>query len=163
MELLRRLADHAINRHHASAAQAERPYLALFEAVAAAQAALLARWMLIGFVHGVMNTDNMTISGETIDYGPCAFVDAYDPATVYSSIDHGGRYAFGNQPGIAEWNLARLAETLLPLIDDDQDKAVELAVESLKASPRSTRTPGSSVCRPSWGCPKAWTTCSSPN
>ncbi|MCE0538174.1 YdiU family protein [Kineosporia rhizophila] len=132
VELLRRLADHAINRHHASAAQAERPYLALFEAVAAAQAALLARWMLIGFVHGVMNTDNMTISGETIDYGPCAFVDAYDPATVYSSIDHGGRYAFGNQPGIAEWNLARLAETLLPLIDDDQDKAVELAVESLK-------------------------------
>jgi uncharacterized protein YdiU (UPF0061 family) len=130
-ELLRRLADHAINRHHAEAAQADRPYLALFEAVLAAQAGLVARWMLVGFVHGVMNTDNMTISGETIDYGPCAFLDTYDPATVYSSIDHGGRYAYGNQPAIAEWNLARLAETLLPLIDDDQEKAVELAVQSL--------------------------------
>jgi uncharacterized protein YdiU (UPF0061 family) len=131
-ELLRRLADHAISRHHAEAAQAERPYLALFEAVLAAQADLVARWMLAGFVHGVMNTDNMTISGETIDYGPCAFLDTYDPATVYSSIDHGGRYAYGNQPVIAEWNLARLAETLLPLIDDDQEKAVELAMQSLR-------------------------------
>jgi uncharacterized protein YdiU (UPF0061 family) len=130
-ELLGRLADHAISRHYPGAAQADRPYLALFEAVVAAQAALVARWMLVGFVHGVMNTDNMTISGETIDYGPCAFLDAYDPTTVYSSIDHGGRYAYGNQPGIAEWNLARLAETLLPLIDDDQEKAVELAVQSL--------------------------------
>ena len=92
------------------------PYLALFEAVVAAQASLVARWMLVGFVHGVMNTDNMTISGETIDYGPCAFMDAFDPATVYSSIDHGGRYAYGNQPVVAEWNLARLAEALLPLL-----------------------------------------------
>jgi uncharacterized protein YdiU (UPF0061 family) len=130
-ELLRRLGDHAISRHHAAAAQAERPYLALFEAVLAAQAVLVARWMLVGFVHGVMNTDNMTISGETIDYGPCAFLDTYDPATVYSSIDHGGRYAYGNQPAIAEWNLARLAETLLPLIDDDQETAIELATQSL--------------------------------
>jgi protein adenylyltransferase len=129
--LLRRLADHAIARHHPAAAGAERPYLALFEAVVAAQASLVARWMLVGFVHGVMNTDNMTISGETIDYGPCAFLDAFDPATVYSSIDHGGRYAYGNQPAAAEWNLARLAESLLPLIDDDQDRAVEEAVAAL--------------------------------
>jgi uncharacterized protein YdiU (UPF0061 family) len=131
VDLLRRLADHAITRHHPGAAEAERPYLALFEAVVAAQASLVARWMLVGFVHGVMNTDNMTVSGETIDYGPCAFLDAFDPATVYSSIDHGGRYAYGNQPVVAEWNLARLAEALLPLIDDDQERAVALAVESL--------------------------------
>ncbi|WP_327011815.1 protein adenylyltransferase SelO family protein [Dactylosporangium sp. NBC_01737] len=130
-DLLRRLADHAIARHHPAAAGAERPYLALFEAVAAAQASLVAQWMLAGFVHGVMNTDNMTISGETIDYGPCAFMDAFDPATVYSSIDHSGRYAYGNQPVVAEWNLARLAETLLPLIDGDQERAVELATASL--------------------------------
>jgi uncharacterized protein YdiU (UPF0061 family) len=131
IELLRRLADHAITRHHADAAEAARPYLALFEAVVAAQASLVARWMLVGFVHGVMNTDNMTISGETIDYGPCAFMDAFDPATVYSSIDEGGRYAYRNQPLVAEWNLARLAEALLPLVDDDQERAVGLAVESL--------------------------------
>ena len=131
VDLLRRLADHAIARHHPRAAGAEQPYLALFEAVVAAQASLVARWMLVGFVHGVMNTDNMTISGETIDYGPCAFLDAFDPATVYSSIDDGGRYAYGNQPLVAEWNLARLAEALLPLIDDDQEQAVALAVESL--------------------------------
>ena len=102
-DLLRRLADHAIDRHHRAAAEAERPYLALFEAVVAAQASLVARWMLVGFVHGVMNTDNMTISGETIDYGPCAFVEAFDPAAVYSSIDHGGRYAYGNQPAMPGW------------------------------------------------------------
>jgi serine/tyrosine/threonine adenylyltransferase len=131
VDLLRRLADHAIARHHADAGEAERPYLALFEAVVTAQASLVARWMLVGFVHGVMNTDNMTISGETIDYGPCAFMEAFDPATVYSSIDHGGRYAYGNQPIVAEWNLARLAEALLPLIDDDHERAVELAVASL--------------------------------
>jgi uncharacterized protein YdiU (UPF0061 family) len=130
-DLLRRLADHAIDRHHRTAATAERPYLALFEAVVAAQAELIARWMLVGFVHGVMNTDNMTISGETIDYGPCAFLDVFDPATVFSSIDHGGRYAYGNQPAVAEWNLARLAEALLPLIDADQDRAIALAVEAL--------------------------------
>jgi protein adenylyltransferase len=125
--LLRRLADHAIARHHPSAAQADRPYLALFEAVVAVQASLIARWMLIGFVHGVMNTDNMTISGETIDYGPCAFMEAYDPETVFSSIDFWGRYAYGNQPQIAGWNLARFAETLLPLLSDDVEEAVALA------------------------------------
>ncbi|MBB4760674.1 YdiU family protein [Amorphoplanes digitatis] len=130
-DLLRRLADHAIDRHHPAAAQAERPYLALFEAVVAAQAALVARWMLVGFVHGVMNTDNMTISGETIDYGPCAFMEAHDPAAVFSSIDNGGRYAYGNQPVVAQWNLARLAESLLPLIHDDEERAVALAMESL--------------------------------
>jgi uncharacterized protein YdiU (UPF0061 family) len=131
VDLLRRLADHAISRHHPAAAEAERPYLALFDAVVTAQASLVARWMLVGFVHGVMNTDNMTISGETIDYGPCAFMEAFDPATVYSSIDLGGRYAYGNQPAVAEWNLARLAEALLPLLDEDQDRAIALAVESL--------------------------------
>ncbi|MCZ2860519.1 protein adenylyltransferase SelO [Blastococcus sp. VKM Ac-2987] len=129
--LLRRLADHAIDRHHPAAAATEQPYLALFDAVVSAQASLVARWMLVGFVHGVMNTDNTTISGETIDYGPCAFLDAYDPATVYSSIDSGGRYAYGNQPAVAQWNLARLAEALLPLLADDEEQAVALAVESL--------------------------------
>ncbi|MBB3675140.1 protein adenylyltransferase SelO [Modestobacter versicolor] len=131
LDLLRRLTDVAIARHHPAAADAERPALALFEAVVAAQASLVARWMLVGFVHGVMNTDNSTISGETIDYGPCAFLDAFDPATVYSSIDTGGRYAYGNQPVVAEWNLARLAEALLPLVDEDQEQAIARAVESL--------------------------------
>lgn len=131
LDLLRRLADHAIARHHPAAATAELPYLALFEAVVAAQASLVAQWMLVGFVHGVLNTDNVTISGESIDYGPCAFMEAYDPATVFSSIDDGGRYAYGNQPAVTAWNLARLAEALLPLIDDDQDTAVALAVQSL--------------------------------
>src|SRR5688500_1550899 len=130
-DLVRRLADYAITRHYPAAAEAENPYLALFQAVAAAQASLVARWMLVGFVHGVMNTDNMTISGETIDYGPCAFMDAFDPATVYSSIDETGRYAYGNQPLVAEWNLARLAEALLPLLHEDQEQAVALAQESL--------------------------------
>ena len=129
-DLLRRLADHAIARHHPGAAEAERPYLALFEAVVAVQASLIARWMLIGFVHGVMNTDNMTISGETIDYGPCAFMEAYDPDTVFSSIDFWGRYAYGNQPVVAGWNLARFAEALLPLISNDIDEALALAEES---------------------------------
>ncbi|MBV9319838.1 MAG: YdiU family protein, partial [Mycobacterium sp.] len=128
--LLRRLADHAIARHHPSAADAERPYLVLFEAVAAVQASLVAQWMLIGFVHGVMNTDNMTISGETIDYGPCAFMEAYDPDTVFSSIDFWGRYAYGNQPVIAGWNLARFAEALLPLISDNGEEAIALAENS---------------------------------
>jgi len=131
LDLLRRLADHAISRHHPAAAQAPHRYLALFEAVVAAQASLVARWMLVGFVHGVMNTDNMTISGETIDYGPCAFLDAFDPATVFSSIDLAGRYAYGNQPLAAEWNLARLAEALLPLLADDEEQAVGLAVQAL--------------------------------
>jgi serine/tyrosine/threonine adenylyltransferase len=130
LELLRRLADHAIARHHPGATEAERPYLALFEAVVGVQASLMAHWMLIGFVHGVMNTDNMTISGETIDYGPCAFMEAYDPDTVFSSIDFWGRYAYGNQPAVAGWNLARFAETLLPLLSDNTEEAVALAEES---------------------------------
>ncbi|MDQ0768939.1 uncharacterized protein YdiU (UPF0061 family) [Pseudarthrobacter defluvii] len=130
-ELLKRLADHAISRHYPQAADADNPYLALFASVVSAQAELVARWMLVGFVHGVMNTDNMTISGETIDYGPCAFMDAFNPAAVYSSIDVSGRYAYANQPVLAEWNLARLAEAMLPLIHEDQEKAVEPAVEVL--------------------------------
>jgi uncharacterized protein YdiU (UPF0061 family) len=133
--LVRRLAAHAIARHHPDAAQAKNPYLAFYESVAAAQAALVARWMLVGFIHGVMNTDNMAISGETIDYGPCAFMDAYDTGTVFSSIDHMGRYAYGNQPAIAQWNLARLAETLLPLIDPDTQTAIEKATGVLGTFP----------------------------
>ena len=131
LDLVQRLADHAIARHYPEAATAENPYRALFEAVVAAQASLVARWMLVGFVHGVMNTDNVTISGETIDYGPCAFLETYDPATVFSSIDHGGRYAYANQPLVTEWNLARFAETLLPLFAEEQQAAIDLAVESL--------------------------------
>jgi uncharacterized protein YdiU (UPF0061 family) len=131
MELLRRLADHAIARHYPTVAEADNPHLALFKEVVSAQASLVAQWMLVGFVHGVMNTDNMTISGETIDYGPCAFMDAFNPAAVYSSIDVGGRYAYANQPVLAEWNLARLAEAMLPLIHEDQERAVAPAVEAL--------------------------------
>jgi uncharacterized protein YdiU (UPF0061 family) len=137
--LLRRLADHAIARHQPSAAETERPALALLEGVAEAQASLVAQWMLVGFVHGVLNTDNTTISGETIDYGPCAFMDAFDPATVFSSIDHAGRYAYGQQPAIVQWNLARLAEALLPLIDDDVDSAVEPATAVVHAFPERYR------------------------
>jgi uncharacterized protein YdiU (UPF0061 family) len=128
---VRLLADHAIARHYPDAAAAENPYRALLEAVVARQADLVAQWLLIGFIHGVMNTDNTSIAGETIDYGPCAFMDAYDPATVFSSIDHGGRYAYGNQPRIAQWNLARLAETLLPLLAEDEDQAMAAAQETL--------------------------------
>lgn len=131
VQLLRRLADHAITRHHPRAAESDQPYRALLEAVIAAQASLVAQWMLVGFIHGVMNTDNMTISGETIDYGPCAFIDAYDPATVFSSIDFWGRYAYGNQPAIAEWNLGAFGEALLPLLAEDREQAVAVAVESL--------------------------------
>lgn len=134
-ELVRRLADHVIARHHPAAAEADNPYLALLESVLDAQASLIARWMQVGFIHGVMNTDNMTISGETIDYGPCAFMDAFDPDTVFSSIDHGGRYAYGNQPAIAGWNLTRFAETLLPLLDEDQDTAVGMATELVRSFP----------------------------
>ncbi|WP_199178122.1 protein adenylyltransferase SelO [Mycobacterium hubeiense] len=151
VELVRRLADHAIARHHPAAAEADNPYLALFDAVIAAQAALVARWMLVGFVHGVMNTDNMTISGETIDYGPCAFMEAYEPATVFSSIDSWGRYAYGNQPPVAEWNLARFAETLLPLFADDQEAAVALAMESLSVFRRRYDTAWSAGMRAKLG------------
>jgi len=133
--LVRRLADHAIARHHPHAVEAENPYLAFLQAVVDAQASLVARWMLVGFIHGVMNTDNMTISGETIDYGPCAFMDAFDPATVFSSIDHGGRYAYANQPPIAQWNLARLAETLLPLLHAETAMAIAAATDVLQSFP----------------------------
>jgi uncharacterized protein YdiU (UPF0061 family) len=130
-QAVRRLADHVILRHYPAAREAANPYLALLEAVIGRQAALIARWMQVGFIHGVMNTDNMAVSGETIDYGPCAFMDAMDPATVFSSIDTGGRYAYANQPRIAQWNLARFAETLLPLLDVSPDRAVALASEAI--------------------------------
>jgi uncharacterized protein YdiU (UPF0061 family) len=132
-EGVRRLADHVIARHYPQAAEAKRPYHALLEGVIARQADLIARWLLVGFIHGVMNTDNTSISGETIDYGPCAFMDHYDPAQVFSSIDEMGRYAYANQPRIALWNLTRLAECLLPLFSDDQDKAIAEAQEILGA------------------------------
>lgn len=138
---VRHLADYAIARHAPDLANEDDRYLKLFRQVIERQAALVAKWVLVGFVHGVMNTDNTTISGETIDYGPCAFIDAYDPAAVFSSIDHGGRYAFGRQPVILQWNLARLAEALLPLIEpDDLDKAVELASTELARFPDLYRT-----------------------
>ncbi len=124
---LRALADYTIERHYPEAKEAGNRYLALLEEVIKRQASLIAKWQLVGFIHGVMNTDNMAISGETIDYGPCAFMDTYDPATVFSSIDSQGRYAYGNQPNIAGWNLARFAETLLPLLHEDQEQAVQLA------------------------------------
>ncbi len=131
-EKVRKLADYSIARHYPDTADAENPYLSFFAAVADAQASLIARWMCIGFIHGVMNTDNMTISGETIDYGPCAFMDSYSPGTVFSSIDHGGRYAYANQPQILIWNLARLAETLIPLVHAKQEQAVELLTETIE-------------------------------
>ena len=125
------LADHVIARHYPACAEAENRYLALLEAVIAAQARLVAQWLLVGFVHGVMNTDNMSIAGETIDYGPCAFLEAYDTDTVFSSVDVNGRYAYGNQPSIALWNLTRLAETLVPLLAPDSAEAVERAQAAL--------------------------------
>ncbi|MCT2006385.1 protein adenylyltransferase SelO family protein [Micrococcus lylae] len=125
--LLTRLVQHALDRHHPHAPRTDVPALDLLRAVAHIQAELVAQWMLLGFVHGVMNTDNMTLSGEAIDFGPCAFMEAFDPDTVFSSIDHAGRYAYGNQPAIARWNLTRLAEALLPLIDPDQQRAVAAA------------------------------------
>ncbi|MFM9024339.1 MAG: protein adenylyltransferase SelO family protein [Planctomycetaceae bacterium] len=124
-----------IARHDPAAAAADEPALAFLAGVVERQAALVARWMHVGFVHGVMNTDNMAVSGETIDYGPCAFLDAYDPATVFSSIDQHGRYAYGNQPGIAHWNLARLAESLLPLVADGQERALAAVQEVLATFP----------------------------
>jgi uncharacterized protein YdiU (UPF0061 family) len=141
VEALRLLADHAIARHYPQAAEATQPYHALLEAVVAAQAGLVAQWLLVGFIHGVMNTDNTAISGETIDYGPCAFMDAYDPSTVFSSIDYYGRYAYANQPPIAQWNLARLAEAMLPLLDEDEEAAVTSARQALASfAPRFEET-----------------------
>ncbi len=129
---IKALADYVIDRHYPELKTAENRYAALLQAVAFRQAELIARWLGVGFVHGVMNTDNMTISGETIDFGPCAFLDEYHQMKVFSSIDHGGRYAYRNQPGIGQWNIARLAECLLPVIDEDQDKAVDVANTVLK-------------------------------
>ena len=131
VDAVRTLADYVIARHYPDCAGADRPYRALLDAVIAAQADLLPQWLLVGFIHGVMNTDNMSIAGETIDFGPCAFMDEYDPAAVFSSIDHWGRYSYHNQPNIAQWNLARLAECLLPLLDDDEEAAVADATEAL--------------------------------
>ena len=131
IEALRLLADHAIDRHYPEARSAAEPYRAFYEQVIARQANLVAQWMLVGFIHGVMNTDNSSISGETIDYGPCAFMDTYDPATVFSSIDTQGRYAYINQPRIAPWNMARFGETLLPLLADGSDAALAQANEAL--------------------------------
>lgn len=130
-EKVKQLADYTIARHYPELKSADNPYLALFAAVSAAQAKLIARWMLVGFIHGVMNTDNMSIAGETIDYGPCAFMDHYDPATVFSSIDAQGRYAYGNQPLIGQWNLTRLAETLIDLVHPDSEEAVRLLTEEI--------------------------------
>jgi len=124
---VRKLADYTIARHYPDVAGAQNPHVALFDAVIGRQARLIAQWMGVGFIHGVMNTDNMALSGETIDYGPCAFMEGYAAGTVFSSIDHGGRYAYANQPLILGWNLARLAEALLPLFHDDQDRAVDIA------------------------------------
>jgi uncharacterized protein YdiU (UPF0061 family) len=151
---LRVLADYAIDRHYPELCDAPDKYLAFFRAVVDRQASLIARWQVVGFIHGVMNTDNMAISGETIDYGPCAFMNVYRPDTVFSSIDSAGRYAYGNQPPIAQWNLARLAETLLPLINPDQETAVAAATDALSEfSSRFerywlTEMGRNSVCRP---------------
>lgn len=131
VEAVRLLAEHAMARHDPAAADDPQPFAAFLRGVAGRQAALVAQWLLVGFVHGVMNTDNMTISGETIDYGPCAFLDAYSPDAVFSSIDHGGRYAFAQQPRIALWNLTRLAECLLPLLAEDQEEATAVASAAL--------------------------------
>ncbi|MDQ3078901.1 MAG: YdiU family protein [Pseudomonadota bacterium] len=139
VEGLRHLADHALARHYPEAARADEPILGLLAAVIGAQADLVASWLHVGFIHGVMNTDNSSVSGETIDYGPCAFLDEYDPAKVFSSIDRAGRYAYGNQPRIAQWNLSRLAEALLPLIAEDQETAIEKAQDVLAGfEPRFT-------------------------
>lgn len=131
-EDLRLLADYTIHRHYPEIEESENRYLALLQEVVQRQASLIAKWQLVGFIHGVMNTDNMALSGETIDYGPCAFMDTYDPATVFSSIDSRGRYAYGNQPYIGAWNLARLAEALLPLLDDNEEKAIKLAEDAIE-------------------------------
>ena len=130
---LRTLADYAINRHYPELKETENPYLGLLTAVIERQIDLIINWLRVGFIHGVMNTDNMTISGETIDYGPCAFMDEFDPMTVFSSIDAQGRYAFANQSRIAQWNLARLAESLLPLFHSDQQDAISIAEEAIKS------------------------------
>jgi serine/tyrosine/threonine adenylyltransferase len=141
------LTDYALARHWPGR---EGP-LGLLDAVVEGQAGLIAQWMAVGFIHGVMNTDNMSVSAETIDYGPCAFMEAYDPGTVYSSIDHHGRYAYGNQPAIAQWNLARLAQTLLPLIDADEGRAVEKAQAAVDRFAEVYEAAWEAGSAPSWG------------
>jgi len=136
VDALRLLMDYVVERHYPAAAEAENPAIALLDAVVAGQARLLAQWQLLGFIHGVMNTDNMLLSGETIDYGPCAFMDTYHPDRVFSSIDHQGRYAYSKQPGIAHWNLARLAQALLPVMDAEEENAVVLAQASIDTFPK---------------------------
>ena len=131
IDALRALADYTIHRHYPALENHPQPYIGLLEAVIDRQAFLIAKWMRFGFIHGVMNTDNMSIAGETIDYGPCAFVNAYSPKTVFSSIDKNGRYAFGNQPMMGEWNLTRFAESLLPLLAENQEEAIRIATECL--------------------------------
>lgn len=131
---LAEIVKYTLARHYPEKADSARPADALLRSVAAAQAETIAQWMLVGFIHGVMNTDNATLSGETIDYGPCAFMDAYDPATVFSSIDRRGRYAYGNQPGIGQWNVARMGEALLPLLAQESGTGQEEAVESVRAA-----------------------------
>jgi len=135
IEALRLLADYVIERHYPDLMSTENPYLGLLASVVERQASLVSSWQLVGFIHGVMNTDNMSISGETIDYGPCAFMDSFDPDTVYSSIDQMGRYAYKNQPHIAQWNLGGFAQTLLPLLSQEMDEAVEKATEVINSFP----------------------------
>jgi serine/tyrosine/threonine adenylyltransferase len=135
LESLEALVGHVIDRHYPELSGAENRALGLLDKVMEAQAALVSRWVQVGFIHGVMNTDNMSVSGETIDYGPCAFMDTYDPATVFSSIDEYGRYAYANQPPIAQWNLARLAETLLPFLNENREEAIRIATERIEAFP----------------------------
>ncbi|MCQ6282484.1 YdiU family protein [Bacillus sp. EB600] len=136
VEELRTLADYALKRHFPEIEEDQSKYLLLLKEVIKRQAALIAKWQMVGFIHGVMNTDNMAISGETIDYGPCAFMDTYDPETVFSSIDRQGRYAYGNQPAIGGWNLARFAESLLPLLHENEDEALKLAQDAISDYPK---------------------------
>jgi protein adenylyltransferase len=150
LEGLRLLADHVISRHYPEAAHSDRPYASLLELVTLRQAELIARWLLVGFIHGVMNTDNMSIAGETIDYGPCAFMDEYHPAKVFSSIDQQGRYAYANQPQIATWNLARFGETLLPLIDEDQQQRLSRRRTCWNAFQPASRRRTQPACGKSW-------------
>ncbi|WP_306119463.1 MULTISPECIES: protein adenylyltransferase SelO [unclassified Roseitalea] len=151
VEALRTLADHVIDRHDPAARQTDNPYAAMLAAVIERQAQLIAAWLGIGFIHGVMNTDNTTLSGETIDYGPCAFMDAYDPGAVYSSIDQFGRYAYGNQPQIGQWNLANLAQSLVPLLADEEAAAVEVAKGLLDAYPDAFETAYETILRAKLG------------
>ena len=153
IDALRLLADHTMARHYPDAVHAPQPYVALLESVATAQADLIAQWMALGFIHGVMNTDNTSISGETIDYGPCAFMDAFHPRCVYSSIDSRGRYAWGSQPDIGLWNVTRFAETLLPLLSEDQGGAVKIAEAALSVYPGRFRSQYAARFRAKLGLP----------